>query len=334
MIPLSYHEEYSKKSFFDLIQPLGEFNSENILALDKPVGDGTIAVIDIENGLQIRIWDCAFINDLEIDRRPTPCTGDCTFTIVYYLTPGSFKLAEGQNLPSVINRLWNTVLISSNAAFKVNILGKQPLKCLSINFTREWLQQNILEDIDFTGHLLFKSIEEKSPFVIFESLAQGEKEIIAGMFDNKFHQSFGKFFFRSKTLNLLTEFFLKLKNRASLYQGSTLYHEGQINQAEKKISEHLNSTLPNLRTLAKELSISESTLKRYFRKIYGKNISSYFFEKKMEYAKELLTKKTGTVTEVSYMLGYEKPSQFIRMFKRHYGVRPGLFKQTSPVSSL
>ena len=53
----------------------------------------------------------------------------------------------------------------------------------------------------------------------------------------------------------------------------------------------------------------------------------------MEYAKELVQKKMGTITEISYLLGYEKPSQFIKMFKKHYGVNPGISRQVKVLSS-
>lgn len=328
MIPLTYQEEYSRKSFFDLIRAFGEPTGESEIQLDKKVGDGSIKALDIEDGLQIRIWDCMFNTELNILRKTNDNPSDKTFTLVYYLTPGSFSL-QSLTGNGTINSLWDTAFMTSDAEFSVQIMPGRPMQCLSLNFTPEWLQQNIFIDIDFHDHFFQQQVFDTKPFVVFESLNNNEKMVISNLFQNKYHQSFGKFFFRSKALNLLTEFFLKMHCRISSQRGTALYHEQQIINAEKKLMNNLQGGLPDIKSLATELSISESTLKRYFKKIYGKNIYEYYLEKKMIHARQLLDMHKSSVTEIAYTLGYEKVSQFITMFKRFYGIQPGAYKQAN-----
>jgi AraC-like DNA-binding protein len=334
MLPLTYQEEYSKRSFYDLIRLLGEWNSETEIRLNKQAGEGTIQVLDIEEGLQIRIWDCTLATELIIHRKISANTSDKTFTLVYYLTPGSFILEDRPASAGTINRLWNTVFMTSDAEFRVKILPGMPMQCLSVNFTPAWLQKNIFIDIDFQDHFFQQEIMKTKPFVMFESISHNEELVIGNLFQNKYHPSFGKFFFRSKALNLLTEFFLRIHGRISSQQGSSLYHEEQIADAEKKLLANLNGGLPDIKKMAADLSISESTLKRYFKKTYGKNIYEYFLEKKMMHARKLLDEKKRTVTEIAYLLGYEKVSQFIHIFKRFYGIQPGVYKQISRVQTI
>lgn len=326
MIPLTYQEEYSRRSFFDLIRVFGEPTPESEIKLDPKAGIGSIKVLDIEDGLQIRIWDCTFNTELNIHRKVNDNPADKTFTLVYYLTPGSFSL-QGLAGNGTINSLWNTVFLTSDAAFDVQIMPGKPMQCLSLNFTPEWLQQNIFIDIDFNDHFFQQQVFDSKPFVVFESLNSNEQIVIGNLFQNKYHQSFGKFFFRSKALNLLTEFFLKMHRRISSQRGTALYHEQQIINAEKKLMQNLQGGLPDIKSIAAELSISESTLKRYFKKMYGKNIYEYYLEKKMIHARQLLDTHKSSVTEIAYTLGYEKVSQFITMFKRFYGIQPGAYKQ-------
>jgi AraC-like DNA-binding protein len=333
MLPLTYQEEYSKRSFHDLIRVLGEWNSETEIRLNSHAGIGTIQVLDIEEGLQIRIWDCTLATELSIHRKTSSNASDKTFTLVYYMTPGSFVL-EDCTSSGTINKLWNTVFMTSDAEFKVKILQDMPMQCLSVNFTPIWLQKNIFTDIDFQDHFFQQQVMKTKPFVMFESISHNEELVIVNLFRNKYHPSFGKFFFRSKALNLLTEFFVRVKGRISAQQGSALYHEEQIAGAEKKLMENLNAGLPDTKRMAADLSISESTLKRYFKKTYGKNIYEYFLEQKMIHARKLLDERKKSVTEIAYLLGYEKVSQFIHMFKRFYGIQPGAYKQTHDVPSL
>jgi AraC-like DNA-binding protein len=327
MIPLNYQENYSKKSFLDLIRVFGEPDEHNNLKLDPSAGTGSIQVLDIEEGLQIRIWDCNLHTELNLHRQQMDEPGQRTFTLVFYLTPESFKIESSAGFRGNISELWNTVFLSSDADLKLRIVPGKDLQCLSINFTSEWLENNLLIDEDFKDHFIAQTIAEQKPFIIFESLTHNEELVINNLFYNKYHQAFGRFFFRSKALNLLTEFFIKIKKRESAYAGASQYHETQIINAEKKIVDNIGEGLPDLKKMAHDLSMSESTLKRYFRKMYGKNIYQYYLEKKMQRARDLLDKQSNTVTEVAYMMGYEKVSQFILMFKRFYGVQPGLYQR-------
>jgi len=52
----------------------------------------------------------------------------------------------------------------------------------------------------------------------------------------------------------------------------------------------------------------------------------YYLEKKMELAKWLLQEKKVSVSETAYMLGYEKVSAFITIFKKYHHILPGRLK--------
>ncbi|MBI1342421.1 MAG: hypothetical protein GC171_05740 [Terrimonas sp.] len=60
---------------------------------------------------------------------------------------------------------------------------------------------------------------------------------------------------------------------------------------EKILMEHISHKLPKVSSIAKEVALSESSLKRYFKSLYGKGLYEYYLEKKMQYAMELLTEK-------------------------------------------
>jgi AraC-like DNA-binding protein len=329
MLPLSYQEEYSKRSFHELIRVLGEWNSETEIRLDKEAGTGTIQVLDIEEGLQIRIWDCTLATELSIDRQPSTNPADRTFTLVYYMTPGTFLLENCPTTPGTINNLWNTVFMTSDAEFRVRILKGMPMQCLSVNFTPGWLQKNIFSDTDFQDPFFQQKVVSPEPFVLFESVNHNEELVISNLFQNKYHASFGKFFFRSKALNLLTEFFIKMYGRFSSQQDAAQHYEQQMSEAEKRLLENLHAGLPDLKKIAAGLSINESTLKRLFKKIYGKNIYEYFLEQKMIRARVLLEERKRSVSEIAQLLGYDKVSQFVHMFKRFYGVQPTAYKHAT-----
>ncbi|MEI9808842.1 MAG: AraC family transcriptional regulator [Bacteroidota bacterium] len=89
-------------------------------------------------------------------------------------------------------------------------------------------------------------------------------------------------------------------------EGNNVLHYDKIKSAETILTQHLNRNLPSVNDIAKQVALSESTLKRYFKVIFGTSIYEYYLQKKMEHAKTQLMENHLPVKEVAYMLGYEK----------------------------
>jgi AraC-like DNA-binding protein len=75
------------------------------------------------------------------------------------------------------------------------------------------------------------------------------------------------------------------------------------------------------------VALSETTLKRYFKLIYGKSVYDYYLNKKMEMARTILLQNPYSVNEIAELMGYEKVSHFIEIFKKHHGCSPGSIKK-------
>lgn len=74
--------------------------------------------------------------------------------------------------------------------------------------------------------------------------------------------------------------------------------------------------------MAERFSVSETSLKNYFRGVYGKNISSYLREIKMNRAAQLLVEGSLSVSEVAENVGYLNQSKFAAVFKKQFGLSP------------
>jgi AraC-like DNA-binding protein len=109
--------------------------------------------------------------------------------------------------------------------------------------------------------------------------------------------------------------FLKLKREGFSTNNPCI--STSVSQVEKYLSNHLTDHLPNLKDLAQKFSLSESTLKRHFKRIYGVNISTYFNLRKMEYANYLIDNNKINISEAACMLGYRNVNNFINTFKRY-----------------
>ena len=85
--------------------------------------------------------------------------------------------------------------------------------------------------------------------------------------------------------------------------------------------------------LSSRFGISASAFKKYFSAVYGKPVSQYMREKRMEKAKELLETTDESIGEIALASGYEHQGKFGSAFKDSYGVSPleyrRLYRKTS-----
>jgi AraC family transcriptional activator of pobA len=86
--------------------------------------------------------------------------------------------------------------------------------------------------------------------------------------------------------------------------------------------------LPTVQYLAGKLDVSPSYLSDILRSLTGLNAQQHIHQKLIEKAKEFLTTGTLSVAEVAYLLGFEHPQSFSKIFKRKTNLTPIEFKQS------
>ncbi len=87
--------------------------------------------------------------------------------------------------------------------------------------------------------------------------------------------------------------------------------------------------LPNLLSLAETLAINPKKLTKGFKCVYGDTIFSYHRKLALNRASSMLLNTDHTVSEIAYDSGYSSPSNFCAAFKKHYGVTPLKYRESS-----
>lgn len=82
-----------------------------------------------------------------------------------------------------------------------------------------------------------------------------------------------------------------------------------------------------LKGLAEKYSIEKSYLSRLFKQETGKNLMPYIAQKRIERGKEMICRREISLTEVSYLIGYEDYSYFNRVFRKIEGISPSEYRQ-------
>ena len=76
------------------------------------------------------------------------------------------------------------------------------------------------------------------------------------------------------------------------------------------------------RELAERFQIGETSLKNYFRGVFGENLSVWLREARMRRAAELLRDTELRVAEIAEQVGYENQSKFAAVFAKQFGCPP------------
>ena len=77
-----------------------------------------------------------------------------------------------------------------------------------------------------------------------------------------------------------------------------------------------------VKSLAMELSISESYLSRCFKKETGYTLSEYVLKLRIDEAKQLLTKTDASVHDIAIAVGFNYQNHFASVFKKYTGKSP------------
>ena len=81
-------------------------------------------------------------------------------------------------------------------------------------------------------------------------------------------------------------------------------------------------TLSSLDEIASALSYNYSYISSLFKRTTGNTVFSYYNNKRLEVARQLITENTQKITEIAESLNYSSLYSFSHAFKERYGASP------------
>ena len=116
----------------------------------------------------------------------------------------------------------------------------------------------------------------------------------------------------------------------------TLYTGIQVEiakKAEQILTADIREHYP-IKQIAEQFSISETSLKNYFRGVYGQNISSYLRDLRMNTAATLLAETQMAISEIATQVGYANQGKFAAVFKKQYGLSPLEYRRAKRLANI
>lgn len=173
---------------------------------------------------------------------------------------------------------------------------------------------------------LFEGLFESCSFLLLRSEPK-----IQHIFSELYHvPSEGQnAYYRLKTGELML--FLQERRKQMRRTGSFYYgmdRGRRVQEMGQRLTADLQARI-SISELAEEYGLGVSTVKKYFRQMYGEPPYAYLKRRRMEEAAFLLGRDERSVTEIAESVGYQNASKFSAAFRDIYGMSPLEYKKKS-----
>jgi AraC-like DNA-binding protein len=312
---------------------LGAQVKDNIVRLPENTGKGTIQMVQVSKGLQITAWNILLHDRLELVKIAPLPGANKVLNLTYTFTPGHFLFQSAKAQSEIkLNGAAHLLFDPGNQDVKFTILPGVETRALAISMETKWLEEEFDNYLSIFRQPMEDFINGDKPVLCYHPVLPPEYKNALELFHQFVTEPLDIFQIKGNTLLLLSHFFKNFfsKTLGEAEESNVLHYE-KMKAVETILTSHVDKNLPSLNALAQQVALSESTLKRYFKLTFGTSIYDYYLQRKMEYAKTLLMEQRLPVKEVAYMLGYEKSSSFIRIFKKNYKQPPGFLRKSTPI---
>lgn len=308
----------------------GDVIDDNVLQLSGRVAKGLVKKSQTQPGCCMRAWNLLFHQPVEL-YKPGIDSDNKSISIIYIITPESCQLKSiGNHQQFNQTGIRSTLLVGNNIDLKFEILAGLPVQIIDISATTFWLALQFRKAGVPLENVLERIHDNENPLILNKICKTANIMSANKLFDAIVNADNAKDHDKARTMstNMVLDFLNKtLNSQVPTVQDNNDAHFTKVMEAEIIMQVHLQKNLPTVSDIAQQVQLSESTLKRHFKVIFGKSMYEYYLEKKMNLAKLLLLEQPLTVNQAANLLGYEKVSNFIEIFKKHHGFSPGSMKK-------
>lgn len=307
----------------------GEAETNGDTRLSGRIARGQIKKFHLDAGLSMRVWDLVFQQPVILHREGLPAPQhNNTLSAIYLLTPEHIAL-KSVGHHQQFSRAWSrdVLLVSDDVHMELQVQSHRPIQIIDFTISNWWYEQQ-LKTTDASKRNIPDVEEWNFPIIKIEPCSSRDTLVTNKMFHIAMHEKHDSPPLQALSACMITDLLSNVltadSKKMPMYKD--VYYE-KIMQVEAILQEHLQKNLPPLAAIAQQVALSESTLKRYFKIFFGTSVYDYYLQKKMHLAKGMLLEKMMTVNEIADMMGYEKVSNFIDIFKKHHGFSPGAIKK-------
>jgi AraC-like DNA-binding protein len=319
--------DYSDTDYEHLMQSLAHKLNVSVrhhqLEFPESVGDGSLRLFKLPNGLQACVIDCTLNQDWHIQRKRT---SEEVFTLHFdeMTINGSLVISIGEDKVKEKSTAKSLAYLTSSM-FDWSYLATRGCiyKGVSVLFKRQWLTKYV--DMDLAEELLSSYIALKVENINLEPLDARYRRWIKTMCQVDDDNPLQLLIIQNRIMLMVERFFtnmfVKMRNpdfRVPLSQEDI----DRVMNIERLLTKNVFNPPPSIQQLARIAAVSESKLKKDFKTMYRLPIYEYYQKTRMHAAQDRLLTGKYSVKEVAMELGYSNLSNFTIAFKKEFGILP------------
>jgi hypothetical protein len=173
--------------------------------LKPEMGEGSLCAFELEEGLKLRCWNFRLIDEIELFN--TGNKHDDSFHLLFFLHSPALHLETSNTIQRI--SIWDTIFFSSGSQLKIIIPLLAPIQCLSISFSKGWLNNNLSQG-NHRVRANLKKLLAKQAFCMLECMNLAEKKIIFELSAMATNDDVASFYIKSTVLKIIGDFLLKI----------------------------------------------------------------------------------------------------------------------------
>ena len=95
-----------------------------------------------------------------------------------------------------------------------------------------------------------------------------------------------------------------------------------LNKLIETVEKHIDNTRFGVEDFSRELGLSRSQLNRKMQAMLNRSPNQFLRSYRLEKARLMIEQNTGTISEISYDVGFSSPAYFSKCFQEEFGVTP------------
>ncbi len=298
-------------------------NSEirgNVLVCNPDFANGEIRWDEIQKGFYIAKSDFTLIKDITVIREQA--LEDGFYMMKFQINDTSVEHSVDNEVEELgVSKKYGIVFSTPNTTTMIKYKKHTPIKMFTIILSKEWIKENILQDKQ-TGFWA-ETLNSNESIHVYKAIDQRYISNIEAIYAG------GKLIGHLHALNLLTsilsEFFMEPEQKVVINKTEARdFDLSSFIDAKENLEYHWQEA-PHMEEICEDTGLSESQFRRTFKRIFGKSPYKHYLNYRMQRAKELLLTGRYTISEVSFMLGYENLTKFSKAFKKCLGMLPSQY---------
>lgn len=293
------------------------------VSLPKPLGDGFIREVYLDNGLSLCLHHYTLQQELILRRRGTGNTD--VLTMKFDGTRIPVDATEGPGPALFAGRKGCEVEFgTSNFFSELTIPPNEKINFLVVVTTRRSLLDQLR--LNGEGAAMETTIKENPSFFLYETMTREMEQSLKRISLIDETTTLPVMLYQLRTQELIYLLFTRLLSRKTSIALSIDQEDiKKIYQVRSNILADL-SVPPHLPDMARKIGMSLTKMKQLFRQTFGDSIYNYFQTERMNEAALLL--KDFSVSQVGYHVGFSNLSHFTRLFEKHHQMKPKRYKES------